>query len=139
LPLWNAYNAFYGRVGATALSENITQATWERFFNPLEPVFAVVAVSEGALVGIAHYLFHRSTTRIQPVCYMQDLFTLPEHRGHGVGRALISSVYEQAAIAGACRVYWQTQASNEPGRALYDKVAKHLGFIVYSNEVPADA
>src|SRR5256885_2553974 len=65
LPLWQGYNAFYGRAGETALPEGITQATWERFLNPLEPVFALVAESEGELVGLAHYLFHRSTTRLE--------------------------------------------------------------------------
>ena len=139
LPLWEGYNAFYGRAGETALPESVTLTTWERFFNPIEPVFALVAVSEGALVGMAHYLFHRSTTRIQPVCYLQDLFTQPQLRGRGVGKALILSVYEHAKLAGGSRVYWQTQASNEAGRALYDQVAKHLGFIVYSHEIADDA
>ena len=76
LPLWNGYNAFYGRSGATALPEEITQTTWDRFFDESEPVFALVAESGGKLVGLTHYLFHRSTTQIQPVCYLQDLFTV---------------------------------------------------------------
>lgn len=139
LPLWEGYNAFYGRAGASALPEGITRSAWERFFNPIEPVFALVAVSEGALVGIAHYLFHRSTTRVEPVCYLQDLFTQPQQRGRGVGRSLISSVYEQAKAAGASRVYWQTKVSNEAGRALYDRVAEYRGFIVYSHEIRGDA
>ena len=138
-PLWDGYNAFYGRAGATALPESVTLTTWERFFNPIEPVFAVVAVREGAVIGIAHYLFHRSTTRVEPVCYLQDLFTHPQQRGQGIGKALIRSVYERAKSAGASRVYWQTQASNEAGRGLYDQVAKHFGFIVYSHEIPVDA
>ena len=62
---------------------------------------------------------------------LQDLFTLPSERGRGVGRALIEAVYRQAAAAGSKRVYWHTQESNAPGRALYDKVAKNSGFIVY--------
>ena len=33
LPLWNGYNAFYGRTGATALPMEITQTTWQRFFD----------------------------------------------------------------------------------------------------------
>lgn len=98
-------------------------------------MFALVAEAEGKLVGLTHYLFHRSTSRIEPVCYLQDLFTLPEMRGQGVGRALIEGVYEQANITGALRVYWQTQVTNEAGRALYDKVARHLGFIVYSQDL----
>ena len=139
LPLWDGYNAFYGRQGATALPSHVTEATWQRFFNPVEPVFALVAEVQGQLVGTAHYLFHRSTTRIEPVCYLQDLFTAPAMRRGGVGRALIEGVYEQAKLAGASRVYWQTQAGNHVGRQLYDKVAGHLGFIVYSHELNQSA
>lgn len=134
-PLWDGYNAFYGRAGETALPEAITACTWERFFDPAEPVFALVAESDGEVVGLAHYLFHRSTTRIEPVCYLQDLFTRNDLRGRGVGRRLIEAVYVRAGEAGARRVYWQTQAGNAAGRALYDKVARHLGFIVYTHEL----
>ncbi|MDE2051104.1 MAG: GNAT family N-acetyltransferase [Gammaproteobacteria bacterium] len=135
-PLWDGYNAFYGRSGATALPEPITQATWERFFDAAEPVHALVAEREGRAVGLAHYLYHRSTTRLRDVCYLQDLFTLPELRGLGIGRRLIQGVYDAARTAGCSRVHWQTQVTNQPGRALYDKVARHQGFIVYSHELP---
>lgn len=133
--LWDGYNAFYGREGETALPEAITACTWNRFLDPAEPVFALVAERDGEVVGIAHYLFHRSTTRIEPVCYLQDLYTRTELRGRGVGRQLIGAVYQRARDAGARRVYWQTQIDNAAGRALYDKVARHLGFIVYTHEV----
>jgi GNAT superfamily N-acetyltransferase len=134
-PLWDGYNAFYGRSGTSALPLPVTEATWQRFFDPAEPVFALVAESEGKLVGLTHYLFHRSTTRIELTCYLQDLFTVPAERGRGIGRALIEGVYQEARRAGLKRVYWQTHVSNEPGRLLYDKVAAHLGFIVYSKDV----
>jgi GNAT superfamily N-acetyltransferase len=134
-PLWDGYNAFYGRSGATALPEEITQTTWERFFDPAEPVHALVAEREGRVVGLAHYLYHRSTTRLREVCYLQDLFTAAELRGLGIGRHLIHGVYDAARAAGCSRVYWQTQVTNQPGRALYDKVAQHNGFIVYSHEL----
>jgi len=134
-PLWDGYNAFYGREGPTALAEEITQATWARFLDPAEPVHAFVAESSGQIVGLTHYLFHRSTSRLNDVCYLQDLFTVEEMRGQGIGRRLIEAVYEAAREAGSSRVYWQTQVGNQAGRALYDKVAKHLGFIVYSHEL----
>ena len=134
-PLWDGYNAFYGRIGETALPEAVTAATWERFFNPGEPVRAWVAQHQDQVVGLAHYLFHRSTTRLRDVCYLQDLFTVEHLRGRGIGRALILAVYEAARQAGCSRVYWQTQASNVKGRALYDNVAEHKGFIVYAHEL----
>ena len=134
-PLWDGYNAFYGREGATALPESITAATWERFFEPAEPVHALVAVDDGSIVGLVHYLFHRSTTRLKDICYLQDLFTVPVRRGQGIGRLLIAAVYEAARAAGSTRVYWQTQDTNRTARELYDKVARHHGFIVYSHEL----
>ncbi len=134
-PLWDGYNAFYGREGATALAPAITQATWRRFFDPSEPVFALVAESQGRLLGLTHYLFHRSTTRLELTCYLQDLFTAPQARGQGVGRALIEGVYGAAQASGVHRVYWQTHQTNSAGRQLYDRVARHLGFIVYSHDV----
>jgi len=134
-PLWDGYNAFYGRTGAAALAEEITRKTWERFFDDAEPVHALVAEEAGRVVGLTHYLFHRSTTRLQDVCYLQDLFTVEDMRGRGIGRQLIEAVYDAAREAGSSRVYWQTQESNAAGRLLYDKVGKHLGFIVYSHEL----
>ena len=134
-PLWAGYNAFYDRAGATALPAQVTQTLWERFFDPAEPVFALVAEQPGRMAGIAHYLFHRSTTRIEPVCYLQDLFTLEAARGKGVGRALIEGVYEQARAAGSPRVYWQTHETNRAARTLYDKVAEHQGFIIYRKQL----
>lgn len=78
-------------------------------------------------MGLTHYVFHRSTTRLHNVCYIQDLFTAELFRGKGVGRQLILVVYDAARREGRSRVYWQTQASNTKGRALYDKVAEHKG------------
>ena len=68
--LWAGYNAFYDRAGATALAREITDATWRRFLDRTEPMFALVAEHDGGLAGLAHCLFHRSTSRIEPVCYL---------------------------------------------------------------------
>jgi GNAT superfamily N-acetyltransferase len=135
LPLWDGYNAFYGRAGPTALPRSITDVTWQRFLDPAEAMYALIACDEGSAVGLVHYLYHRSTTRTEGVCYLQDLFTSPASRGQGIGRRLIEAVYEQARNAGVVRVYWQTQTTNAAGRALYDRVAQHLSFIVYSHDV----
>lgn len=130
-PLWDGYNAFYGRSGPTALAPEITAATWGRILDPAEPVHALVAVEEGRIVGLAHYLFHRTTIAIGPTCYLQDLFTAPELRGKGIARALIEEVCDRARAANAARVYWHTHESNATARRLYDRVGESSGFIVY--------
>ena len=126
-PLWEGYNSFYERV----VPEAVTRMTWSRFFAVHEPVHALTAEAEGRLVGIVHYLFHRSTSMIEPTCYLQDLFASPEARGQGVGRALIEGVYEAARAAGSTRVYWLTHETNATAMQLYDRVAERTGFVQY--------
>lgn len=135
LPLWEGYNAFYGREGATALTPSITATTWRRFHDPAEPMHALVAESGGVLVGLAHYLFHRSTILVEPTCYLQDLFTNEDSRGHGVARRLITEVCSSAAASGATRVYWQTQETNLRAIRLYEQLAERSGFIVFRKPV----
>jgi GNAT superfamily N-acetyltransferase len=126
-PLWQAYLAFY----ETSVPAEVTELTFARFFDESEPMHALVAEREGEVVGIVHYLFHRSTWTEGPYCYLQDLFTREDARGGGVGRKLIEAVYDRAREQGASRVYWLTQESNATARALYDKLADRPGFIQY--------
>ena len=129
--LWDGYNAFYGRSGPTGLAPEITAMTWARFFDAYEPVHALVAEEDGRLVGLVHYIFHRSTIALGPNCYLQDLFTRQDGRGKGVGRLLIQGVYDRAQAAGSPRVYWLTNETNAVARRLYDKMAENSGFLVY--------
>jgi GNAT superfamily N-acetyltransferase len=129
--LWDGYNAFYGRKGSTALPDNVTNMTWSRFFDGYEPMQALVAEHSGQLLGLAHFLFHRTTISIESTCYLQDLFTAEAARGKGVGRALIEEVYRYAKAAGCSRVYWHTHETNATAMRLYDKVAEKSGFVVY--------
>jgi GNAT superfamily N-acetyltransferase len=135
LLLWEGYNKFYGRSGETALPDEITRMTWARFFDAYEPVHALVAEEAGQLVGLVHYLFHRSTISIAPTCYLQDLFTKESVRGKGVGRRLINAVYERAKLASITRVYWHTHESNSTAMKLYNQLAEHSGFVVYRKNI----
>lgn len=129
--LWDGYNAFYGRKDETALPDEVTQQTWARFFDAYEPVHALVADQAGQLLGLVHYIFHRSTISLTTNCYLQDLFTLESARGKGFGRALIEEVYRRVQIAGSGRVYWHTHETNATAMLLYDKIAENSGFVVY--------
>ena len=134
-PLWDGYNAFYGRKDQTALAEEITQRTWSRFFDAYEPMHAVVAEKHGQLIGLVHFIFHRSTITVEPSCYLQDLFTLESARGEGVGRTLIQEVYDRAKVSGCSRVYWHTHETNATAMKLYDQVAEKSGFVVYRKDL----
>jgi GNAT superfamily N-acetyltransferase len=130
-PLWRRYLQFY----EAAVEPEVTETTWRRLHDPSEPMRVLGAFLDDRLVGIVHYLFHRSTWTIGDYCYLQDLFTSADARGLGAGRALIEAVYDDARTAGASRVYWLTHESNATARALYDTLADRPGFIEYGRNL----
>jgi ribosomal protein S18 acetylase RimI-like enzyme len=133
LPLWKGYQRFY----EVDIDGDTTDLTWRRLMDPSEPMFVLGALRDSALVGIVHFLFHRSTWTAGDYCYLQDLFTAPDARGAGVGRALIAAVCDHATAQGASRVYWLTREDNATAIALYEKVALRTGFIQYRIGLPA--
>jgi GNAT superfamily N-acetyltransferase len=125
--LWRGYLAFY----ETSVSRETNDVLWARLHDPAEPMFALGAYVDNELLGIVHYIFHRSCWTIGDYCYLQDLFVAEGTRGLGLGRALIEAVEAKAREAGANRVHWLTKEDNHTARALYDKVAQRSGFIQY--------
>ena len=126
-PLWQGYLTFY----EASLASDVTDATWRRFFDPLEPLGAFVADRSGRLIGFAHYLLHRSTWAPVCYCYLEDLFVEPSLRGGGTGRKLISAVEAAARAAGASRLYWLTHETNVDAMRLYESIADRPGFVQY--------
>jgi GNAT superfamily N-acetyltransferase len=126
-PLWRGYLDFY----KTTVSRETYDVTWARLQDPKEPMFVLGAYVDGKLLGIVHYLYHRSCWTIGDYCYLQDLFVAEESRKLGLGRALIEAVYKVAKEEGASRVHWLTHESNATARALYDDLADRPGFIQY--------
>jgi ribosomal protein S18 acetylase RimI-like enzyme len=125
--LWRGYVEFY----KSTVPDAVTELTWRRLLDPEAPILGFCADESGKLLGLVHYLFHPVTWAAGPRCYLEDLFTAPEARGRGVGRALIEAVYAAADARGADQVYWLTQDSNATARRLYDQVATATPFIKY--------
>ncbi len=124
--LWRAYLEFY----ETELPDTIYEETWARILHDTA-LHGLAARVDGEIVGITHFLFHNSAWTLTPVCYLQDLFVDRAARGHGAGRALIEAVAERARAQSSARLYWLTQSHNATARALYDRLAKHTGFVRY--------
>ncbi len=127
--LWTGYLTYY----ETKLPEAVYASTFARLMSGKDSEFhGLVAVRGGRLVGLTHYLFHRSCWKVENSCYLQDLFTDPALRGQGIARALIEAVYVAADAAGSPGVWWMTQEFNYRGRMLYDRVGVKTPFIRYN-------
>ncbi|UXU75294.1 MULTISPECIES: GNAT family N-acetyltransferase [unclassified Paracoccus (in: a-proteobacteria)] len=129
LSLYQGYQAFYGWHDRPA---GFYDKVFARLMSGQPGEFrGLVHADAGRLLGLAHFVFHPNLWREEGVCYLQDLFTAPQARGRGIGRALIEAVYAQADLAGVPSVYWLTAEDNYPGRMLYDRIAVKSPFIRY--------
>ena len=128
--LWREYLVFY----KTELPDTVYESTWSRLLSKDHHEFNGFAArnDDGRIVGITHFLFHRSCWTIENVCYLQDLFVEKESRGQGIARQLIESVYAKADETDQSRVYWMTQDFNTQARYLYDNIATLTPFIKYA-------
>ena len=124
--LWREYLTFYD----TMLPDEIYDHTWSRIQHGTA-LHGLAARHDGRIVGITHFLLHESAWTLTPVCYLQDLFVDEAARGQGAARALIEAVAGHARQVSSPRMYWLTQDHNAAARRLYDRVAKHTGFIRY--------
>jgi len=126
--LWRQYLEFY----QSSVPQTVYETTFDRLIDAKNTAQnALVADQAGTLVGLVHFIYHPHNWRVENVCYLQDLFTAPNTRGQGVGRALIQSVYDLADKNGTPSVYWLTQDFNKTARQLYDRIATQTPFIKY--------
>ena len=125
--LWNGYLAFY----QAEVPEDVTLKTWERLIRKQDGLFCRVAETGGEVCGFSLSVLHAGTWTTAPVCYLEDLFVSPEHRGRGIGEALIRDLAGMAKSQGWSRLYWHAQAGNAAARSVYGRCAKADGFVRY--------
>ncbi len=89
-------------------------------FGPRPLAEAILAEVEGMAVGFAIYFMTFSTFRGRPGTYVEDLYVRSDHRGRGIGKALLSRVASTAAARGGCRLEWSVLKWNTPAIGFYE-------------------
>jgi len=127
--MWAQYLNFYD----SAVTPEIYNLTFARLIDQTHKTQnCLVAELDSSLVGLVHFIYHPHNWQVEDVCYLQDLFVIPNKRGQGIGGTLIEEVYAIADSNKTPSVYWMTQSFNANARILYDKVANLTQFIKYS-------
>ncbi|MFK7840453.1 MAG: N-acetyltransferase family protein [Bdellovibrionales bacterium] len=124
LTLWNANNLGHK-------NEAVTTQTWVRLNNDNSPVCALVAEDKGSLIGLVQYVLHPTTGSVEDVCYMQDVFVDPDHRGKGIARQMIEHLERLGKQEKWARIYWLAEAKNEAAQALYKSLGHKLDFTLH--------
>jgi GNAT superfamily N-acetyltransferase len=91
----------------------------EHLFGPRPYAEVLLAEDAGAVVGFALFFHNYSTFCSQPGIYLEDLFVLPAHRGHGHGKALLTALARLAVERDCGRLEWAVLNWNEPALRFY--------------------
>jgi GNAT superfamily N-acetyltransferase len=94
-------------------------------FGPRPYAEAVLAEEEGRPIGFALFFHTFSTFLARPGMYLEDLFVLPEHRGGGVGRALLVHLAHLAVERGCGRLEWAVLNWNQEAIRFYERLGAH--------------
>ncbi len=82
--------------------------------------FAEVAEVNGRLVGMALWFVTFSTWTGRNGIWLEDFFVEPEHRGGGVGHALLTRLARVAALRGYRRLEWLVLDWNQSAIDFYE-------------------
>jgi ribosomal protein S18 acetylase RimI-like enzyme len=75
-------------------------------------------------VGVAQLRFRDYLITGEPMCYLEELYVVPQRRREGHGRALMEAAMDSARERGATTIELGTATNDHAARALYDS----LGF-----------
>ena len=83
---------------------------------------AFIAEADGEPLAFALYFYSYSTFLTRWGVYLEDLYVRPEHRGKGIGYALLRRVAQEAVSRGCRRMEWAVLNWNEPAIAFYRRI-----------------
>ena len=104
---------------ATASPADLAAALFPRDGTPR--VFAEVADHDGHLVGMAVWFYTFSTWTARHGIWLEDLFVVSDHRGHGLGGRLLSRLAHRCLDEGLTRLEWAVLDWNEPALGFYQR------------------
>lgn len=129
--LYGGYAQFYG----VELTDDVAETVWGWLHDAGHPLEGVIAFAGVRPVGLAHFRAAPNPLRGGDICFLDDLFVVPEDRAKGAGRALMNHIRGMARKRGWRTVRWITAANNHGAKGLYDQMADGQSWDFYEMSV----
>ena len=129
--LFHAYRTFY----EYDEGQDVVDRVWGWINDEAHETNALVALVDDEVVGFAHHREFARPSSGKRGLYLDDLFTQPDVRGKGIGRALITRLGEMAQERGFNKVRWITAVDNATAQRLYDDMAEKTTWVTYDYRV----
>ncbi|HEV8131505.1 MAG TPA: GNAT family N-acetyltransferase [Acidobacteriota bacterium] len=94
----------------------------QSLFGPRPYAEAVLAYADAEAAGFALFFHNYSTFLGRAGLYLEDLFIVPQWRGRGLGRQLLTYVARIAVARGCGRLEWSVLDWNEPAIRFYQRL-----------------
>ncbi|MDQ0615673.1 GNAT superfamily N-acetyltransferase [Microbacterium sp. W4I4] len=129
--LFRGYRDFY----ELPHDETVIDTVWDWLQDPAHELNGLVALRDGAPIGIAHWRRFSRPSRGATAIFLDDLFLAESARGGGVGTALLAELHRIAHDEGLLEVRWITSYDNTDAQRLYDRLALRAPFHTYIDQV----
>jgi GNAT superfamily N-acetyltransferase len=129
--LFHDYRTFY----EYDEDQDVVDRVWGWIQDEGHETGALVATSDGEVVGFAHHREFARPSSGKRGLYLDDLYARPDVRGQGVGRAMITALGDMARRQGYDKVRWITAEDNLTAQRLYDGLAEKTSWLTYDYRV----
>lgn len=133
-PIFDAYRTFHQISADPAVNERV----WSWLMDPKHASHGLAARLEGRVVGIVHYRISPRSIAGDSIVNLDDLYSVPECRGQGIGRKLVESVVAIARREGAHEVQWVTNGWNTNAQGAYRRFSEETDWITYTIRTPSN-
>ena len=125
--LYRGYADFY----KAEINDKILQTVWGWLNDNKHELQGIVYEVDNKIVALAHFRRMPRPLKGQDICFLDDLFVDPQHRGQKIGEKLINRIREISKSRGWSLVRWITRDDNLRAKSLYDRVSEKTNWDVY--------
>jgi GNAT superfamily N-acetyltransferase len=128
---WRRLFTDYGVFYETEFTDAVLDTVWKQLLRAGSGIDALIAESEGKIIGFAHFRSHPDTFSGGRDWFLDDLYVEPEARGAGAATALIAHLTDMARAGDLGTLRWITAADNVRAQRVYDRVATRTTWVTY--------